>query len=213
MTRSAKTIHRSSVLTHNHPEVTFGTFVALLLALHLFRGTVQSSQWACDLLTTHQSGTPPAVQSTLPPSFHSLPWHDPSRGGCVPTEQPAQRLLRSASYLPQQCCGDSLWEMPPQVNSILWFVSLLAGMERWSWQLLWSSPEPLWKGCFSLLGEDACSISMQMVFEINSESNRLLQTSSPPSPHVLRVCSWCSWPFKADEIKQKLLAGLNKTLH
>lgn len=55
--------------------------------------------WACDLLTTHQSGTPPAVQSTLPPSFHSPPWHVPSRGGCVPTEQPARRLLRSASYL------------------------------------------------------------------------------------------------------------------
>lgn len=100
VTRSAKTIHRSSVLTHNHPEATFGTFVALLLALHLFSGTVQSSQWACDLLTTHQSGTPPAVQSTLPPSFHSPPWHDPSRRGCVPTEQPARRLLRSAPLLP-----------------------------------------------------------------------------------------------------------------
>lgn len=80
---------------------------------------------------------------------------------------------------PQQCCGNSLRELPPQVNSILRFDSLLAGKKRWSWQLLWSSPEPLWKGCFSLLSEDACSISMQMVFEINSESNRLLQTSSP----------------------------------
>lgn len=91
---------------------------------------------------------------------------------------------------PQQCRGDSLWELPPPGQLfILQFVPLLAGKKRWSWQLLWSSSQPWWKACFSLLSEDACSISMQMVFEINSESNR--QASSrcraTCSPYMLLV--------------------------